>query len=212
MVRFRLFAVVVLAFFAVAPAVAQQAEGRAVGEAARVRPGDRVALKVWMEPELSDTFTVAADGNVVLPKLGTVRASSHSVSALQDSLRQAYAVYLRNPALEVTVLRRIGVHGEVTRPALYWVDLTMTLRDVIAQAGGIAPGGDPNKITVVRDGRRIRFDQRQGAELVAAELASGDQVSVGARSWFERNSLAVVSTAAVVVSILVPIIQNLFAG
>ena len=208
---FRFFAVLALASLA-APAIAQQAETRAVGEAARVRPGDRIALKVWMEPELSDTFTVAADGNVVLPKLGTVKASSHSVSALQDSLRQAYAVYLRNPALDVTVLRRIGVHGEVHRPALYWVDLTMTLRDVIAQAGGITPGGDPNKISVVRDGQRIRFENRQGAELVAAELASGDQVSVGSRGWFERNSLAVVSTAAVVFSIVFPIIRDLFEG
>jgi polysaccharide export outer membrane protein len=101
------------------------------------------------------------------------------------------------------------VHGEVHRPGLYLVDLTMTLRDIIAQAGGITPAGDPNRISVVRDGERLQFSRGRGSEFVAAELVSGDQVAVGPRSWFERNSLAVISTAAVVVSILIPIIQSM---
>lgn len=162
-----------------------------------------------MEPEMSDTFTVALNGEVVLPKLGAVRATNFTVIALQDSLRQAYSQFLRNPSLEVTVLRRIGVHGEVHRPGLYLVDLTMTLRDIIAQAGGITPAADPDNISVVRDGQRIRFATGRGAEFVAAELVSGDQVAIGPRSWFERNSLAVVSTGAVVFSILVPIVREL---
>ena len=206
-----------LALFLAAPGAAQgTGESPSRGsptqvsaEQATVKAGDRIALKIWMEPEMSDTFVVALNGDVVLPKLGAVRATDFTIVALEDSLRRAYRQYLRNPSLEITVLRRIGVHGEVHRPGLYLVDLTMTLRDIIAQAGGITPAGDAGKISVVRDGQRIRLGGGPGAEFFATELVSGDQVAIGPRSWFERNSLAVVSTGAVVFSILFPIVRDL---
>ena len=215
--RFYIYYPVLLALLVALPCAAQSPgqtepardKTQPSAEQATVKPGDRIALRIWMEPEMSDTFTVALNGEVVLPKLGAVRATNFTVIALQDSLRQAYSQFLRNPSLEVTVLRRIGVHGEVHRPGLYLVDLTMTLRDIIAQAGGITPAADPDNISVVRDGQRIRFATGRGAEFVAAELVSGDQVAIGPRSWFERNSLAVVSTGAVVFSILVPIVREL---
>jgi polysaccharide export outer membrane protein len=204
------------ALFWATPTVAQQTNPTAMhrpiatSELSTVKPGDQVVLRVWREPELSGTFTVAANGDVILPRLGAVRASNHTIVAFQDLLRRAYAEYLRDPAFEVTVLRRIGVHGEVNKPGLYLVDLTMTLRDVIAQAGGVTAVGDPNSITIVRGGQRIQFGKRQGAELLTAELVSGDQVAIGQRSWFERNSLAVVSTGAVVISLIVPVIRSIF--
>lgn len=201
----RVFPLLLAVLCGVAPAAAQGS----IAEQAAVKPGDRIALRIWMEPEMSDTFVVALNGDVVLPKLGPVRATRFTIGALQDTLRLAYREYLRDPALEITVLRRVGVHGEVRSPGLYLVDPTMTLRDIIAQAGGVTPSGDPNKISVVRNGERIRFPSGQGAEFVAAELVSGDQVAVGPRSWFERNSLAVVSTGAVVFSILFPIVRDL---
>lgn len=201
----RTFAFCFVLVLCAAPGFAQAG----LAEQAVVKPGDRIALRIWMEPEMSDTFVVALNGDVVLPKLGAVRATRFTIGALQDTLRLAYREYLRNPSLEITVLRRVGVHGEVRTPGLYLVDPTMTLRDIIAQAGGVTPAGDPNKISVVRDGERIRFASGRGAEFVAAELVSGDQVAVGPRSWFERNSLAVVSTGAVVFSILFPVVRDL---
>lgn len=176
----------------------------------RVRPGDRIALKIFQEEEMSDTFNVGYDGSVILPKLGAVPVGDRGVIALQDSLRGAYAVFLRNPAVDVTVLRRVGVIGEVAEPGLYLVDLTMTLRDVIAQAGGLTEAGDPGKIDIVRGDSRLRIGEGDDATFPTAELHSGDQVVVGRRSWIERNSLAFASTAAVVVSLVVPIVRDLF--
>lgn len=216
--NFRSFVVFLLGLVSATPAASQQANhtdrqeptAGTIGEGATVKPGDQIALRVWREPEMSGTFLVAANGDVVLPRLGVVKASNHTVVAFQELLRRAYAEYLRDPAFEVTVLRRVGVHGEVNKPGLYLVDLTMTLRDVIAQAGGVTALGDPNSITIVRGGQRIHFGKRQSAELLTAELISGDQVAIGQRSWFERNSLAVVSTAAVVISLIAPVIRNIF--
>jgi polysaccharide export outer membrane protein len=180
------------------------------GEALQVHSGDRIALRVFQEEAMSDTFVVSQSGEVILPRLGPVQVEGAEVVALQDSLRTAFGKYLRNPAVEVTVLRRVGVHGEVNEPGLYLVDLTMTLRDVIARAGGITPSGDPNKIYLVRDGRRIDIGSETEPRFSAAVLHSGDQVVVQERPWIQRNSLAFASTAAVVVSLLVPVLRSIF--
>jgi protein involved in polysaccharide export with SLBB domain len=181
----------------------------AVAADARLRPGDRIALKVFQEEEMRDTFTVGVNGEAILPRLGAVRVTDRGVLEVQDSLRTAFATYLRNPAVEVVALRRVGVHGEVNSPGLYLVDLTMGLRDVIAQAGGITDAGDANRIVIVRGSEQIRFNGRTAAGGVW-ELRSGDQIVVGQRNWIERNSLAFASTAAVVVSLLYPILREIF--
>lgn len=179
-----------------------------VGE--EVRPGDRIALRIWNEPLMSDTFRIAENGSVTLPKVGQIAAAGQDAVALQDSLQRAFATYLLNPSVEITVLRRIGVQGEVQRPDLYLVDLTMTLRDVIANAGGVTPQGDPSRVFLIRDGERLRVGETELARFTAAELRSGDQVLIGRRNWFELNSLAIAGTAAVVVSVVVPLLQSAF--
>lgn len=179
---------------------------------ADVRPGDRVALKIWNEPAMSDTFTVAENGEVILPKLGAMRVASHSVGSLQDSVRTAYTAYLRNPSVEISVLRRVGVSGAVRQPGIFLVDLTMTLPDVIAQAGGLVEAGDPNDVIVIRDGEQLRFRAADQERFVAAELHSGDQVVIGYKSFIARNPLAVITTAVpllgYVVTVILPALRS----
>lgn len=182
-------------------------QGEGVG---LIQPGDQIVLSIWREPELSGTFTVDAVGTVVLPRIGPLPASTMTGPDLQAAVRQEFARYLRNPSIEIQVLRRVGVQGEVRLPGLYMVDLTKTLREVISEAGGITEWGNPNRIAIVRDGERIPLGEEEGARYVTAELRSGDQVFVGRRSWFEINSLAIVSTAAVVVSVVVPLLRSAF--
>ena len=179
-------------------------------QSGRIQPGDQVVLNIWREPDLSGTFTVDDAGDVTIPRVGTVRATEYTGEALQRTVRDELSRYLRNPTIEVRVLRRVGVQGEVRLPDLYMVDLTMTLREVIAEAGGITEFGNPNRIAIIRDGERISLGEGEQARYVAAELRSGDQVVVGRRSWFEINSLAIVSTAAVVVSVVVPLLRSAF--
>ena len=184
-----------LATLAVLPAGlgAQQgsdtADARA-GTAALPRPGDRIALKIWNEPEMSDTFNISERGEATLPKLGSVRVIDLPLAELQDSLRRAYAVYLRNPSVEIAVLRRISVQGEVRQPGIYLADLTMGLPEIIARAGGYTEAGNPRNIVIVREGRRIRHGRDAAGGPFAAELRSGDQVFVRPRSALARNPMA----------------------
>lgn len=174
-----------------------------------VRPGDGIFLRAWNEPMMTDTFRISAAGDVVLPYLGEVHVAGMQPDQLRDSLRAAYAEYRRNASIEVAVLRRISVLGEVTRPGLYLVDRTLTMRDLIANAGGITQQGDARRIYLIRDGQELLV-RDHGVGLAGVELQSGDQLVVARRPWLELNLLGVASTAAVLVSVLVPLIQRVF--
>lgn len=166
------------------------AEARPAGSGAFPRPGDRIALRIWNEPEMSDTFNISERGEAILPRLGAVHVASLPLGRLQDSLRRAYAVYLRNPSVEIAVLRRIAVQGEVRQPGIYLADLTIGLPEIIARAGGFTEAGNPRNIVIVRDGRRIRYGRETSNSLLAAELQSGDQIFVRPRSALARNPMA----------------------
>jgi polysaccharide export outer membrane protein len=173
---------------------------------ARIRPGDQVTLRIFREPDLSGAFTISDAGELVLPRLGRLAVTRYTPHELQESLLCAYGDFLRNPAVEVTVLRRIGVQGEVRRPDTYMVDLTVTLRDLIARAGGVTESGNPNRITIVRGAERIEVDKTDQGRFSTAELYSGDQVVVGRRSWMALNPAVAVSTATSLISFIVGIV------
>jgi protein involved in polysaccharide export with SLBB domain len=196
------------AVLSVAPEDANgQETAHATGPEARVQPGDQIGMKVFREPEFTDTFLVGLNGEVVLPRLGRVYVADRTAGELQENLRERLAVYLRNPTVEIVVLRRIGVHGEVRRPDLYMVDLTVTLRDVIAQAGGLTPQANPRRIYVVRDGERVPFAERDAAQVATAELRSGDQIVVGQQSWIQRNPVGAASGVVSLVIAAIPLIN-----
>jgi protein involved in polysaccharide export with SLBB domain len=112
-------------------------------------------------------------------------------------------VYLRAPELEISVLRRVVVNGEVRVPNVYMVDPSTTLRDVIARAGGLTEYGSRGKVVVLRGNRRIPVPEWDRATGTAFALESGDQVLIGRRSWLSINALSAVSTAVLVASFII---------
>jgi protein involved in polysaccharide export with SLBB domain len=172
---------------------------------ARVRAGDRVALNFLRDRELSGEVTVNERGEAPFPKIGLLRVTDMTIAQLQDTLRARYAEYLRTPEIEIAVLRRVVVNGEVKVPNVYMVDGSSTVRDVIARAGGLTEAGARTKVAIVRDGERIplRGWERDIGE--ASDLQSGDQVIVGRKSWFTMNALSVISTAVLVTSFVISV-------
>src|SRR5262245_6176211 len=99
---------------------AQAVETAAIRAASsRPQPGDRIFVHIVGEPLLSDTVTVNERGEVALPKLGVLNIGRLSISDVQDTVRTRYARLLREPAVEVVVLRRIAVNGAVKNPDVY---------------------------------------------------------------------------------------------
>lgn len=175
---------------------------------AHVQPGDRVAVKVYLEPTLSDEVLVNNSGDIVLARIGTIHVASIPVGSLQDTLRARYATFLRNPDVAVTVLRRIVVNGDVGRPNVYYVDVSSTLRDVIAQAGGITENGNPDEVAIIREGQRIPVPNWRDDFSRASDLQSGDQIFVPKRSWLYRNMFSIASTGVLISSFLYSVLHK----
>lgn len=171
-----------------------------------VRPGDRVAVRIWSDEVSADTVQVDSRGEVVLPVLGTVEVGGLLPDSVIGLLRSSYREYLRDPAIEVTVLRRIGVQGEVRLPGLYWVDATVTLGEVLAMAGGMSVLADADEIQVLRGDRAIEVDTGPGSYIPAVPLVSGDQVIVGRKSWFVLNASSLLSVGVSLFSIITAIV------
>jgi polysaccharide export outer membrane protein len=166
-----------------------------------------IEVAIWREPDLSGRFDVDERGLVVLPLLGTRSVTSVAPEELRDSLLRDYRQYLQNPSIQITLLRRINVLGEVRNPGLYSVDATVSLADALAMAGGLSPNGNVNDIRLVRAGAVIQQDLDQTVQMSSLQVRSGDQIVVGERSWFSRNTGAllgafVAGTAVIAAAII----------
>jgi polysaccharide biosynthesis/export protein VpsN len=203
-----LLALIVL-FVPQAASRAQTAVASAATRAAAnpVRPGDKVALHFLRDRELSETMDVDDQGHVAFPKIGSMYVANLSIAQLRDTLLARYTEYLRAPELEIAVLRRITINGEVKIPNVYLVDGNSTVRDVIARAGGVTEFANRNDVAIVRDGKRIRVKNWQG-DGPETDLMSGDQVIVGRQSWLVQNSLSVISTAVLVTSFIISVARR----
>lgn len=171
-----------------------------------LRPGDAVKVQIWREPDLSGDFTVNQEGIVVFPLLGERDVTGVSGPQLEERLEAEYREYLVNPSIDVTVLRRISILGEVRNPGLYPVDATFTLTDALALAGGVSPTGDENDIRLIRDGRIVRQTLDETVMIGSAQIQSGDQIVVGQRSWLSRNIGLVSAGIGAMATILTAII------
>jgi len=165
-------------------------------------PGDFIVIKIWREPDLSDTVTVDNGGVAVFPKLGQVQVTGIGPDSLERLLVSQYARYLQNPSIRVTVLRRITIWGAVVKPGTYPVDLTMTITDALALAGGAASNGKTNEVELRRGSHRTVLDLSRNIQQVRdISLHSGDQLFVPERSWASRNAgliVAAIGTAATI--------------
>lgn len=193
-----------LALF-LAPAAASAQAGDTT--ALTLRSGDLIRVQIYREADLNGDFLVDEDGVAVLPLLGPQQVTGIPVRELRTRLTDAYRQHLRNPSINITLLRRVNVLGEVQRPGVYSVDPTVSVADVVSMAGGATPMGDLRRIRIIRGGRVYRERVGAGETLRSAGVWSGDQVIVDRRSWFERNSTFVVSTVLSVTSIIIALVR-----
>ncbi|MGH7669044.1 MAG: polysaccharide biosynthesis/export family protein [Gemmatimonadaceae bacterium] len=168
-----------------------------------VRPGDVVRVRIWREPDLSGEFPVNDLGIAVFPELGDFQATSVTPDALRDTLRAMYDVYLKNPAIEVTVLRRLTILGAVVHAGVFPVDPTMTIADALALSGGSTALGSPTNAYLVRDGTRVPVHLNLSDRIADLPVRSGDQIYVPERSWISRNANVVAASIAALTSIIV---------
>jgi polysaccharide export outer membrane protein len=172
-----------------------------------LRPGDVIRLKIWREPDLSGEIPVKDDGDAVFPKLGSIQVTHLLPDSLEHFLVKSYTRYLRDPSIDVTVLRRVSVSGAVSKPGVYSVDPTMTVADAVALAGGATSDGKADKVELRRSGHRIMVDLSRQTRLATMPIRAGDQLYVPERSWVSRNTglvaAGITAATTVIVTLLV---------
>jgi len=179
--------------------------GAAAADSGAMRAGDVIRLRIWREPDLSGEFPVDEQGTAVFPKIGPVHVLRLHPDSLRASLVRSYSVYLRNPAIEVTLLRRITILGGVKTPGLYPVDPTMTLADAFALAGGVTTDAKPDQVELVRGGKRYHFTVSRETPIGDTAVRSGDQLYVPTKAWLARNTWIVTAAIGASVSILLTV-------
>ena len=187
------------------PVTAQAADTTRTGQstAQLIKPGDVIDLNIWREPEWSGQFQVDEAGIVVFPRVGEYAVLDETPESLRAKLLAAYRQYLRNPSMDVTVLRRVRIMGAIQNPGLYPVDPTITIADAIALAGGATPRGDPNKAYIIRNGEVLTTTLEQTTVIGDSPIQSGDQIFVPERRWITRNAGVVIGFTGIVVSLII---------
>jgi polysaccharide export outer membrane protein len=193
-----------------APCAAQQPAPAtaSAGPASQPHPGDVVRLRVWREPDFSGEFPVDENGEAVFPRIGPMRVTGMSADSLKRSLVSTFAAYLRDPSIEVRLLRRVSVAGEVRTPGVFTVDPTVTVADVLALAGGTTPDGRKDRVEVLRNGRVVSHNVPRGTLVGDASVQSGDQLIVPQRSWMSRNAGLVAGLASSAVFLAASLLRN----
>ena len=156
--------------------------------------GDKVAVTVYLVPELSREYTVDLAGNLALPLIGDIAAAGKTTVELDEMItRRLSERYLRNPDVSVSVTQstnnNVTVEGGVLQSGVYPLTGQTSLIQAIALARGIHPeNGNPRRVAIFRqvDGQRMAaaFDMvsiRRG-EMQDPQIYPGDIVVVETNS------------------------------
>lgn len=118
--------------------------------------GDRINLTLWGSLDGTYELEVNRSGEVVLPRVGTVKLAGVRYGELQQVIRASLAKVFKDFQLNVNMgkLRLINVYlvGEVTTPGEYTLSSLATLLNALAAAGGPTKSGSLRSIQIKRGG------------------------------------------------------------
>ena len=193
-------AALLIAFLTLGSTAQAQSATTGVGGSAavteyRLGAGDVVRISVFQNPELTLETRVTEAGVISYPLLGVVRVGGLGVTEaekrLADGLRSGN--FVKSPQVTLVVLQVRGnqasVLGQVNRPGRYPIEVAdMRLTDLLATAGGTAPGGaDIVVVTGTRNGQPFR--QEVDLPTLFATGGAGKDLLVlnGDTAWVDRQ-------------------------
>lgn len=141
-----------------------------------IRSGDKLAVLVWNQPQLSGPVRVRADGVATVPLVGDLAISGLTAPDAAAQIKRRLQGLVVEPNVTVTVDEAqavtVSVIGEVRSSGAYPVRPGETVLHILARAGGLTEYADTSGIYVVRgdaEATRVRFRYR---DLVAGKSRS----------------------------------------
>lgn len=156
-----------------------------------LRPGDKIAVNIFQEEDLSQReIQIDEAGTISLPLLGDVQAAGRSSGQLSREIERAYGTrFLRDPQVNVVLLsarpRTISVEGQVRTAGVYPIEPGQTLLTAMALAGSPAIDAKLDEVLVFRtvNGERMggRFDitDIRAGRMPDPQILPGDVIVVG---------------------------------
>jgi protein involved in polysaccharide export with SLBB domain len=150
--------------------------------------GDRLVIDVYGQEALTDTFTVVAGRQVVLPDLGPIPVSGILRSELQEHMEQQIGRFIRNPIVRTRSLVRVEILGAVGSPGFFTIPSDILLTEALMIAGGPGALAQLDKVRIERgrniiwDGDATRAAMIEGRTLDQLSIRAGDSILVPARA------------------------------
>jgi polysaccharide biosynthesis/export protein len=121
--------------------------------------GDRLVLTLWGSVEGSYELEVNRSGEIVLPKVGSIKVLGTSYGQLPSLIRANLSRVIKDYHLTVNMgklhLIKVYLVGEVKAPGDYTITSLSTLLNALSAAGGPTKNGSLRNIQVKRGGRLV---------------------------------------------------------
>ncbi len=122
-------------------------------------PGDSLIIYVWGLVESVFTETINRNGEIFIPKVGTLRVWGLSFERAEQLIRDQLSRVYTGFRISVTLGRlrtiRVFVVGEVTRPGAYTLSALSTLTNALFVAGGPSKQGTLRRVAVLRQNKVV---------------------------------------------------------
>jgi polysaccharide export outer membrane protein len=144
------------------------------GELFKIGVGDVINITVIGHKDLSSMVTVAVDGTIAFPHLGTVYVKDKTLQEIEREITKKLGEgYIKFPVVSVSLIKsvskRIFIHGEVGRIGAMPFEKDISIIKALSLAGGIREDGLYGKL-IVRRGQKGAVDYKNIAE---AEINNG---------------------------------------
>jgi polysaccharide export outer membrane protein len=118
-------------------------------------PGDRLLLSIKGKViDVSYELVITADGNIIIPEIGSVYSSGLSIRSLRKKLETLIPKYYKNVQISLSLLAprtfKVFVTGAVASPGTFTIKALTRLQEAINLAGGILPSGSYRHIQITR--------------------------------------------------------------
>lgn len=122
-------------------------------------PGDELYIRAWGSIDADLRATVDRNGQVSIPRVGTVSVAGLKANEVEGQLRSQIGRIFKNFSLNVTLgqLRSIQVFvvGQARKPGSYTVSSLSTLVNVVFASGGPGPNGSMRHVQLKRSGKLV---------------------------------------------------------
>jgi polysaccharide export outer membrane protein len=155
------------------PAVRSFTAPRAPEVDATLGPGDLFDVRVFGEPDLSNTYRVGPEGTIDYPLVGRVTVAGLLSTEAAALLRARLSSFVHAPQVSVLVRemnsKRVIVYGQVQKPGTFPYSDAMTVVQAISLAGGFTSMAARERVVISRRNKQ----KQEAVEINVREIADG---------------------------------------